>query len=297
MSLAVRPGQLILRKTLDARRVELAQAVRDRIAGPEFQAVHERIWYTPGPRWFREQDAIWRIYADTSMFVGGIRALLLQSLHPVAMLGVSQHSGFRGDPWGRLQRTSRFLATTTYGTIADAERSIAIVRAIHRRVKGTTSSGRKYRADDPHLLGWIHAAEVDSFLTTYRVFGAEPLDETDADAYVRQSGFVAAKLGVVQPPQTVAELDEILASYRTELKLSPAAKQAADMLLKDPPLAGAQRFGYAILAAGAVSTLPTWARTALLLPILPTTDRLVARPLTRTALGTIRWALTGAAAA
>jgi uncharacterized protein (DUF2236 family) len=296
MSLAVRPGQLILRKTLDARRVELAQAVRDRIAGPEFQTVHERIWYTPGPRWFGDQDPIWRIHLDTSMFVGGIRALLLQSLHPVAMLGVSQHSGFRGDPWGRLQRTSRFLATTTYGTIADAERSIAIVRAIHRRVKGTTSSGRKYRADDPHLLGWIHAAQVDSFLTTYRFFGAEPLDKTDADVYVRQSGFVAAKLGVVQPPQTVAELDAVLAAYRPELKLSPAAKQAAEMLLKDPPLAGAQRFGYAILAAGAVSTLPTWARTALMLPILPTTDRLVARPLTRTALGTIRWALTGAAA-
>ena len=296
MSLAVRPGQLILSRTLDAGRVELAQAVRDRIAGPEFQAVHERIWYTPGPRWFGDQDPIWRIHLDTSMFVGGIRALLLQSLHPVAMLGVSQHSGFRGDPWGRLQRTSRFLATTTYGTITDAERSIAVVRAIHRRVKGTTSSGRKYRADDPHLLGWIHAAQVDSFLTTYRFFGAEPLDETDADAYVRQSGFVAAKLGVVQPPQTVAELDAVLAAYRPELKLSPAAKQAAEMLLKDPPLAGAQRFGYAILAAGAVSTLPTWARTALMLPILPTTDRLVARPLTRTALGTIRWALTGAAA-
>src|SRR5918999_1997743 len=146
MSIAVRPGQLLLGRTLDARRADLARAVRDRIAGPEFQAAHQQIWYQPGPRWFSEQDAIWRIHLDTSMFVGGIRALLLQSLHPVAMLGVSRHSGFRGDPWGRLQRTSRFLATTTYGTIADAERSIAIVRSIHRRVKGTTSSGRKYRA-------------------------------------------------------------------------------------------------------------------------------------------------------
>ena len=296
MSLAARPGQLLLGRTLDARRAELAQAVRDRIAGPEFQAVHQQIWYTTGPRWFGEQDPIWRIHLDTAMFVGGIRALLLQSLHPVAMLGVSQHSGFRGDPWGRLQRTSRFLATTTYGTIADAERSIAVVHAIHRRVKGTTSAGRPYRADDPHLLGWIHAAQVDSFLTTYRVFGAEPLDETEADAYVRQCGFVAAKLGVVNPPQTVAELDEALAGYRPELKLSPAAKDAAEMLLRNPPLAGPQRFGYAILAAGAVSTLPAWARATLLLPTLPATDRLVTRPLTRTALGTIRWALSGAPA-
>jgi uncharacterized protein (DUF2236 family) len=296
MSLGPLPGQLILRKTLDARRADLAQAVRDRIAGPDFQAVHERIWYTPGPRWFSEQDAIWRIHADTSMFAGGIRALLLQSLHPVAMLGVSQHSGFRGDPWGRLQRTSKFLATTTYGTIPDAERAIAIVRAIHRRVKGTTSSRHQYRADDPHLLGWVHAAEVESFLTTYRFFGAEPLDEADADAYVQQTGFVAAKLGVVEPPQTVVDLEDVLAAYRPELKLSPAAKDAADLLIKDPPLTGTQRLGYAILAAGAVSTLPIWARTALQLPTLPTTDRLVARPLTRTALGTIRWALGGAAA-
>jgi uncharacterized protein (DUF2236 family) len=296
MSLGALPGKLILRKTLDARRTDLAQAVRDRIAGPDFQAVHERIWYTPGPRWFSEQDPIWRIHADTSMFVGGIRALLLQSLHPVAMLGVSQHSGFRGDPWGRLQRTSKFLATTTYGTIADAERAIAIVRAIHRRVKGTTRTGRQYRADDPYLLGWVHAAEVDSFLTTYRFFGAEPLDEADGDAYVRQTGLIAAKLGVVEPPQTMAEVDQVLAAYRPELKLSPAAKDAADLLIKDPPLAGTQKLGYAILAAGAVSTLPIWARAALQLPILPTTERLVARPLTRTALGTIRWALSGAAA-
>jgi uncharacterized protein (DUF2236 family) len=296
MSLGPLPGQQILRRTLDARRADIAQAVRDRIAGPDFQSVHERIWYTPGPRWFGEDDPIWRIHADTSMFAGGIRALLLQSLHPVAMLGVSQHSGFRGDPWGRLHRTSTFLATTTYATIADAERAIAIVRAIHRRVRGSTSSGQEYRADDPHLLGWVHAAEVDSFLTTYRVFGGEPLDAADADSYVRQTGFVAAKLGVVEPPQTVAELGEVLAGYRPELRFSPAAKDAADLLLKDPPLSGPSRLGYGILAAGAVSTLPMWARTALQLPVLPTTERLVARPLTRSALGTIRWALSGAAA-
>src|ERR671916_1417872 len=203
MSLALRPGRLLLRNTVDARRIELAQAVRDRIAGPEFQTAHQQIWYQPGPRWFSKQDPTWRIHLDTSMFVGGIRALLLQSLHPVAMHGVSQHSGFRGDPWGRLQRTSKFLATTTYGTIADAERSIRIVRAIHKRVTGRTPAGQPYRADDPHLLGWIHVAEVDSFLNAYQVFGSPPLSAADADDYVRQCGFVAEQLGVVDPPRTV----------------------------------------------------------------------------------------------
>ena len=140
MSLALRPGQLLFGRTLDVRRKQLAEAVRDRIAGPEFRSPRADLVHA-GAALVHREDPIWRVHADTAMFVGGIRALLLQSLHPVAMLGVSQHSGFRGDPWGRLQRTSRFLATTTYGTIADAERSIRIVRAIHSRVQGTTPAG------------------------------------------------------------------------------------------------------------------------------------------------------------
>ena len=294
MSLALRPGQLLFGRTLDVRRKQLAQAVRDRIAGPEFREAHEQIWYTPGPRWFTADDPIWRVHADTAMFVGGIRALLLQSLHPVAMLGVSQNSRFRGDPWGRLHRTSRFLATTTYGTIPDAERSIRTVRAMHKRVTGTTPAGQPYRADDPHLLGWIHVAEVDSLLSAFRGFGSAPLRAAEADEYVRQSGFVAEQLGVVDPPQTVAEVDQLVADYRPELKLTPAASEAAELLLKDPPLPGPQKLGYALLAGGAISILPPWARAMLLLPTLPATDRLIARPLTRSALHTIRWALAGA---
>ena len=278
---------------LDKSRAGLAKAVRHRIGGSDFEAIHQKIWYTCGERWFCENDPIWRVHADTSMFIGGIRALLLQSLHPVAMLGVSEHSGFRSDPWGRLQRTSKFLATTTYGTIADAERSIRIVRAIHKRVIGETVDGVPYRADDPHLLAWIHAAEVDSFLSSYQTFGEKQLDGRQADDYVRQSGFVAEKLGVIDPPQTVAQLEELIESYRQELKISPAAQDAASLLLKDPPLHGPSRWGYGVLAAGAISILPVWARVELLLPSLPVVDRLVARPLARSALTTLRWAFAG----
>jgi uncharacterized protein (DUF2236 family) len=278
---------------LDKSRAGLANAVRHRIGGSDFDAIHQKIWYTRGERWFCEDDPIWRVHADTSMFIGGIRALLLQSLHPVAMLGVSEHSGFRSDPWGRLQRTSTFLATTTYGTVADAERSIRVVRAIHKRVTGETADGVPYRADDPHLLAWIHAAEVDSFLSSYQTFGEKQLDERQADDYVRQSGFVAEKLGVIDPPQTVAQLEELIESYRPELKTSPAAQDAASLLLKDPPLQGPSRWGYGVLAAGAISILPVWARVELLLPSLPVVDRLVARPLARSALTTLRWAFAG----
>jgi uncharacterized protein (DUF2236 family) len=272
-------------------RAELARAVRSRVAGPEFETAAKRLWETPGPRWFGESDAIWRVHNDASMFVGGIRALLLQSLHPVAMAAVNDHSDFREDPWGRLQRTSHFLSATTYGTIPDAERSIEIVRAVHDRVSGTTPEGIAYRADDPDLLAWVHIAEIDSFLNAHQVFGEQPLSADGADEYVRQSALVASRLGVEGPPLGTAQLAERLAAYRPLLRSTPPAREAAELLLRHPPLSGLGRGGYAALAAGAISLLPPWARAELGLPTLPLSDRAVARPLTRTALRVLRWAL------
>ncbi|HYP45513.1 MAG TPA: oxygenase MpaB family protein, partial [Propionibacteriaceae bacterium] len=268
---------------LQSPRAALAKAVRHRVAGNNFEEAHAAIWHTPGERWFSPQDAIWRVHADTSMFIGGIRALLLQSMHPVAMLGVSEHSGFRSDPWGRLQRTSTYLATTTYGAVPDAERSIRIVRAIHRRVTGVTADGQPYRADDPHLLLWVHLAEIDSFLASYDAFGGPRLSAAEKDDYVRQTGLVVERLGVVDPPQSTRELDERMAAFRPELRGSEQATEAADLLLRNPPLPAAAKVGYAALAAGAVSLLPAWIRAELRLPTLPLTDRLIARPVARTA--------------
>lgn len=276
---------------LGSPRATLARVVRERVAGSDFEAAAESIWAAEGERWFTEADPIWQVHADTSMFIGGIRALLLQSLHPVAMLGVIENSAFRDDPWGRLQRTSTFLAVTTYGTIPNAERSIEIVKAIHRRVTGVTPAGVPYRADDPHLLMWIHAAGVDSFLACYQSFGDRRLSPAAADSYVQQSGVVAERLGVVNPPQSVAELAEVLESFRPELGASQPAKEAAEFLLTDPPMAGLERAGYWVLAAGAVSTLPAWVRSELRLPTLPITDRALVRPLARSATRTLRWAL------
>ena len=98
-------------------RRQLAHALRSRVAGDDAAAKARVIWGAEGERWFTPEDPIWRVHADAAMFPGGIRALLLQSMHPLAMAGVAGHSGFKGDPWGRLQRTSEFLATTTFGTI------------------------------------------------------------------------------------------------------------------------------------------------------------------------------------
>ena len=278
---------------LDRSRATLANAVRGRIAGPDFESHHARIWHTPGDRWFAATDPIWRVHADTAMFIGGIRALLLQSLHPVAMAAVSEHSGFRGDPWGRLQRTSHYLATTTYGTVPDAERMLAVVRAIHGRVRGTAPDGTPYRADDPHLLAWVHVAQIDSFLAAYDHFGATALTPDERDTYVHQSGLVAARLGVITPPQTTAELQAQLEAFRPELKITDQAREASELLLRNPPLGLLERPAYALLAAGAISALPAWARAELALPTLPVADRLVARPLARSMMRTLRWALVG----
>ena len=276
--------------TAQARR-QLAGALRSRVAGEDARRKAERIWGAEGERWFTAQDPIWRVHADASMFPAGIRALLLQSLHPLAMAGVAAHSGYKGDAWGRLQRTSEFLATTTFGTVEHAEQQIARVRAIHERVRGTAPDGRPYAASDPHLLTWVHVTEADSFLRSYQRYAVPPLTPAEADLYVEQTGVVASRLGVPDPPRTVAELDACLEAYRPELQSTPAAREAARFLLVHPPLPVVARPGYAALAAGAVAMLPVWARRPLRLPWLPLTERVVGRPLGGVATATVRWAM------
>lgn len=277
---------------LGALRRGIGQALRSRVAGDDAAERAARIWGTPGERWFTEADAIHRVHRDAAMFVGGIRALLLQSLHPLAMAGVAAHSGFRGDPWGRLQRTSHFLAVTTFGTVEDAERAIARVRGIHRRVTGAADDGRPYAASDPHLLNWVHVAEVDSFLRTHQLFGEKRLDARESDEYVAQSASIARRLGAEQPPTTVAELREQLHAYRPELAATPAARDAAKFLLVQPPLPALSRPGYGLLAAGAISSLPGWARRELRLPPpFPLWD-VPGRTAGRAAAGVVRWAMT-----
>lgn len=273
-----------------ARR-RLAESLRARVAGSDAEAKARVIWSTQGERWFTETDPVWRVHADASMFAGGIRALLLQSLHPLAMAGVAGHSGYKSDPWGRLQRTSTFLATTTFGTVPDAEAAIAAVRGIHQRVRGRAVDGRPYAASDPHLLGWVHAAEADSFLAAYRAFGATRMTAAEEDLYVEQSAIVAEKLGAVDAPRSVAELDATLARYRPELVGTPAAHDAARFLLLHPPLEWTERAGYSALAAGGVALLPLWAKEMLHLPALPVTERLVSLPVADAAVRAIRWAI------
>jgi uncharacterized protein (DUF2236 family) len=275
----------------DHVRERLGRGLFAMVAGPEGPQNRSRIHDTPGPRWFADDQPIRRVHADASMFVGGLRALLLQSLHPLAMAGVAQHSDYRGDPWGRLQRTSTFLAVTTFGTATDAQRAVDKVRGIHRRVQGQAPDGRDYRADDPHLLEWVHIAEVDSFLRAYQLYGAAPLDRDGRDSYVADTARVAAALGVIDPPRTEAELAQRIAGYRSELRSSEAAREAARFLLVTPPLPLLARAPYSVLAATSVSMLPSWARLPLRLPYLPPLEATAIRLSGRVLVSGIRWAL------
>lgn len=278
-------------RTVDVVRSRVGGAIFARIAGDEGPARRERIHFAEGPRRFAPDSAIYRVHSDASMFVGGMRALLLQSLHPLAMAAVDQHSGYRGDPWGRLQRTSTFLAETTFGTIEDADRAIAIVRAVHGRISGTTDDGLPYAASDPHLLRWVHVAEIDSFLRAHDRYGARPLDAAGRDAYVAETAHVARALGAIDVPETVAELDEVLAIYRPELRGTPAARRAARFILVHPPVPLALRPPYGLLAAAAVSMMPRWTRMPLRLPWMPVTEATAVRASGVAVTRAIRWAM------
>ena len=133
-------------------------------------------------------------------------------------------------------------------------------------MRGTASDGRPYRASDPHLLRWVHVAEIWSFFTAHQRFGAAPLTPAEADEYVAQTNGAARLLGATDLPETIGELDEVIAAYRPELRSTAEARDACDFLLHEPPLPAGARAGYGLLAQGAVHLLPDWARTELGVP-------------------------------
>ncbi|MFI5046886.1 MAG: oxygenase MpaB family protein [Acidimicrobiia bacterium] len=211
----------------------------------------------------------WRLHAHPVMLVGGLRALLVQGLEPRAMAAVDQHSKFREDPWGRLARTTGFVVDTTYGDTATAEAAAARVRAVHTRIHGVDPvTGQRYRADDPDLLLWIHAVEVDSFLLAYRTF-AGPLSRADGDRYVAEMARVAemVELPAAMAPRSEADLQDYLRSVRG-LQITPAGRDGLRVILF-PPMHLAFRPLWAIPTTAAVSILPSYARRMYRLPWVP----------------------------
>lgn len=276
---------------VDEVRSWLANQVRGRVVGEGAADRHAQVFAAGGPRWFEDGSPIHRVHADSSMFVGGLRALLFQSLHPLAMAGVAEHSDYRHDAWGRLQRTSEFLAATTYGPVDQALAAVERVRTVHERVRGVAPDGRPYSANDPHLLRWVHLAELDSFLVAHQRYGANPLNPADRDTYVRQMAVIARALGVPAPPESERALRDQLRAFRPELRGTVEAREAARFLLVQPPLPVAALPAYGLIAASAVALLPLWARRPLRLPALPVTEAIAVRPAGDVITRALRWAL------
>ena len=217
---------------------------------------------------FGPDSVTWRVQADPLMGLAGLRALLLQALHPTAMAGVAQHSTFRADPWGRLMRTGEYLATVTYGTRREAERAAARVRGVHRQVKGIDeTTGRDYRADDPDLLLWIHLGFVESNLTVARRGGLS-LTQDESDAYVREQVVGAVLLGV--EPELVPASEAAMTAYiervRPDLVVTDDARETARFALVPPmpavvSLATPARPAWAAAVGLAYASLPSWARS------------------------------------
>lgn len=228
-------------------------------------------------------SASWLVIGEPAAIAGGLRGLLVQLAHPLAMAGVHDHSAFRTDPLGRLQRTSAYVTTSTFGSTREALQVAKRVRAVHPRVRGTAPDGRPYRADDPRLLTWVSIALTSSFLAGHRQWAPTRLDRADEDAFVLQQSRISALLdpridlrALEQDPDaqaslragelplpmlddgtlpsTVAELDEVLDGFRHELGITSQAREAL-AFLRRPPIPIAARGGYRSLLTGALGSL------------------------------------------
>jgi uncharacterized protein (DUF2236 family) len=239
---------------------------------------------------FGPKAVAWRVHGDvTSMMVGGISSLLLQMLHPAVLAGVWDHSNFRTDMHGRLRRTARFIALTTYGGREEAEAVIARVRKIHDKVGGALPDGTPYAANDPALLAWVHVTEATSFLNAWRRYIEPGMLAAEQDRYFAEMAQVGRALGAAPVPLDRVSARRLIETYRPQLRTDARTREVRDLVLKaataDLLAAGMQALGN----QAAIDLLPDWARRMHGLP-----NPLLARPLVRAGtLGvaqTLRWA-------
>ena len=236
---------------------------------------------------FGPGSVTWKLHAEPILLLGGLRSLYLQALHPRAVAAVSQNSGYRGDPWGRLQRTSAYVGTVVFGSTAEAEQAASRVRRLHSRLSAVDPrTGERFRVDEPELLRWVHVAEVESFLTTAIRAGLR-LTAEEIDRYYTEQVRAAELVGIdpAAVPATAAEVAAYYEEIRPELSLSRAGAEAA-LFLTVPPAPeigagrllrlgltlGPTRWAYTGVAATAIGLLPPWARRMYGGPGWPTTD-------------------------
>ncbi|WP_433693882.1 oxygenase MpaB family protein [Paraburkholderia phenoliruptrix] len=247
----------------------------------------------PGdPGLFGPDSVCWKVHADfTSMMTGGISALLLQALHPLALAGVWDHSTFRTDILGRLRRTATFIAGTTYGSRNDALALIQRVKLIHLGVSGIAPDGRPYRASEPALLTWVHVAEVSSFMTAHLRYVNAALPVAAQDHYFAETARIAQMLGASDVPRSRAAIDAYLLAMRSELLASERTREVVRMLKHASAPSAAMRPAGVLMFNAGVDLLPDWAQAMLGLERHALMRRAVARPGVRAVAPVIRWAL------
>ncbi|MFJ9993004.1 oxygenase MpaB family protein [Pseudomonas putida] len=243
------------------------------------------------PGLFGPQSVSWQVHGDfPSMMIGGISALMLQLLHPLALAGVWDHSNFREDLLGRLRRTSQFISGTTFGSTRDAEWLIDKVRSIHLKVVGTAPDGRHYAASDPDLLTWVHVAEVSSFLAAHLRYRNPRLSVADQDTYYDEIALIAERLGARDVPRSCRQVDDYLQHMRPHLHCDARSLEVVGILLEAPaPSRLAEPVGKLMLHAG-IDLLPDWASDLLGLHQGPLQRRMVRLGVERTA-PVLRWAM------
>ena len=238
---------------------------------------------------FEKDTPIRMVHADlVAMMVGGIRALLLQMLHPDALQGVLDHSNFREDMHGRLRRTAQFIAVTSFGHRDDAMKAIERVNRIHSKVSGALPDGTPYRATNPKTLAWVHVTEASSFLAAYLRHVRPNMPGYEQDEYYRQFAVIAQALGADPVPINRNEAEELFRELREDLRSSPEAREVAQLVLTQRP-PGTPPGMQSTLGAEAVEMLPPFARTMLGLT-RPGLAALPARAATWSMGKTLRWA-------
>jgi len=227
------------------------------------------------PGLFGPQSVCWRVHGDfTSMLIGGISALLLQLLHPLALAGVWDHSNFRKDLIGRLRRTGQFVAGTTFGSTPDTDWLIEKVRKVHLHVVGIAPDGRPYAASDPDLLTWVHVAEVSSFLAAHLRYHDPHMTPADQDRYYDEVALTAERLGARGVPRNRAEIARYLEAARPELRCDAHSLEVVQVLLDAPaPSRLAVPVGKLMLNAG-IDLVPEWGQQLLGLQLGPIERRL-----------------------
>lgn len=239
---------------------------------------------------FAPDSVVWRVHGDVAaMMVGGIAALLLQMLHPRVLAGVWDHSNFRADMLGRLRRTARFIALTTYGPRDQAEAAIARVRRIHHVVRGTLPDGTPYAADDPSLLAWVHVTEMTSFLAGWRRYGDPAMTGHAQDRYFAEVARIGRALGADPVPETRADAETLMQAMRPQLRVDDRTREMVRVLRESAAPGMAAHALQAFAFQAAVDLLPDWARRCHGLAT-PRLARPVIRAGTFGVAETLRWA-------